>query len=161
MLRWIVALLISALAFCVGCTPPAEPAAEESQPSGAVRQDAPASDLGIAEEAQLVADALRDADGVADAVVAMKLQRPIVVVTLAESARSDLEAATQEITASADSVDTGAGVPCSYMLELVSAEGDLLGRIPSLDQRWVLQAPPAPSDAGQLEAWLSLVYCST
>ncbi|MRS12640.1 MAG: hypothetical protein EG823_06170 [Actinobacteria bacterium] len=52
------------------------------------------------------------------------------------------------------------GDPYTYCIQILSSEGDAIGMTKVTDERWALDAPPVPTGAKDLAAWLETVYGS-
>jgi hypothetical protein len=125
----------------------------------------PASSADIEEESRLVADALAAAEGEwasrrTDVTVSNRLRRPLIVCASSLSAEEAgmAEATLAAVRHVAASVKTADGDPCTYYIELRSAEGELLGRAVSTDERWLLELSDPPADAEDLLGWLDAAY---
>ena len=90
------------------------------------------------------------------------LRRPVIVVATdigPEQAGVSDEFASA-LASFAGGLTADGGSPYTYYLQIRSSEGDVIGVIRSTDQRWALETPAVPVDAGTLRAWLDSVYGS-
>ena len=136
---------------------PNEPAAMETTAS--------ASASTIEQEAEEVAFLIMTSSSgwagrITDVTVTTALRRPVIEVAtdigpeqagLADDFASGLSAFVGGLTA-----DDGS--PYTYYLRIRSSEGDVIGTVTRSDDRWALDAPPAPGDAATLRSWLDAVY---
>lgn len=119
----------------------------------------------ITEDADVVAEAVRSAQGewrerVTAVSVTTILRRPVVTVQTdlpGEEAQA-VEELSFDVSSLADGLGTALGMPRTYYIRILSAEGDLVGALAFTDARWALDTPPAPADAVALTAWLEQVY---
>lgn len=90
------------------------------------------------------------------------LRRPVIEVstTLDGEQADDIERFTTSLTSYCATLSTPAGLPRTYFLRVLSAQGDVIGAVAFPDARWTLEAPAAPTDGASLRAWLESVYGS-
>lgn len=120
---------------------------------------------GITEESALVADALRDANAEwADHITGIELvtvlHRPVILITSDIGAeQADLsDQVSADIAAFASGLSAGNGAPCTFYVQVLSAEGEIIGSIAATDERWVLNAPAPPADAAGLAVWIDETF---
>lgn len=119
----------------------------------------------IESEAQYVAGQLRTANAgwtetVTEVRITTLLRRPVIEVATGipgEDAVS-ADALSQQIGDFALGLTTPSGLPPTYRIHVLSADGDLLGTAARTDERWRLDTPPVPADAASLKSWLDAVY---
>lgn len=88
------------------------------------------------------------------------LRRPVIEVTtdLGGERTDDIERFTTSLASYCATLSTPDGLPRTYFLRILSAEGDVVGAVAFPDARWTLEAPAAPADGASLHAWLESVY---
>lgn len=145
---------------------PEEPATTP-QPSDAPTASEPAENpqLDITQESEVVAEALRYASGdwtthITSVELTVALRRPVILVTTdigAEQAdlSDDLSAG---LASYASGLTADDGTPYTFFIQVLSVEGEILGSVSNTDERWRLEAAPAPPDAAALAAWLDETF---
>lgn len=140
-----------------------EPATDAPEPSEPVTRPKPAEEpgSGIIWESEMVAEALRSAGGewtthITSVEVATALRRPVILVTTDIGAeQADLS---DELSAGLASYAAGLtaddGTPFTFSIQVLSAEGEIIGSVSDTDERWMLEASAPPADAATLAAWL-------
>ena len=88
------------------------------------------------------------------------LRRPVIEVTTSLNGEQagDIERFITSLTSYCATLSTPEGVPRTYFLRVLSAQGDVIGAVAFPDARWTLEAPAAPTDGASLHAWLESVY---
>lgn len=142
------------------------PGGEAGTEAATTRPAAP-RETTIAEDAAVIAEAIRTAQGawraqVTDVAVMTTLRRPVVVVqtVLTGEEAYAAESLSAEVSLLAGALGTPSGMPRTYYIQIRSQEGEVIGALAFTDARWSLDAPPAPADAVSLSAWLEQVYGS-
>lgn len=145
---------------------PEEPAAT-SQPSEEPTTPEPAENPqpDITQESEIVADALRYASGdwtthITSVELTVALRRPVILVTTDIGAeQADLSDGLSTGLASwASGLASDDGTPYTFFIQVLSAEGEILGSVSNTDDRWKLEAAPAPTDAPALVSWLDETF---
>lgn len=159
----LAAVVAAILLFVLPADEPAgtpEPTGEPTAP-----QAAGGPETGIAGEGEIVADALRNASGdwtthITRVELATALRRPVIIVTTDIGAeQADLS---DDLSAGLASYATGLtaddGTPFTFYIQVLSTEGEIIGSVSNTDERWALEAAPAPSDAAGLGIWLDETF---
>lgn len=124
-----------------------------------------ATPSGIVEESEVVADALRAAGGewsthITSVELATALRRPVILVTTdigaEQSGLSDELSA--GLASFATGITTAEGASCTFYIQVLSAEGEIIGSVFDTDERWMLDATAAPADATALGVWLDETF---
>lgn len=90
------------------------------------------------------------------------LRRPVIELTtdIGGEQADDIEHFTTSVTSFCETLPPSDGLPRTYFLRVLSAEGDIVGAVAFPDARWTLAGPAAPTDGASLYAWLESVYGS-
>ena len=128
-------------------------------------QSAEVAPDGILWESEMVADALPTASGdwtthITSVELATALRRPVIIVTTdigAEQAdlSDDLSAG---LASYASGLTADDGTPYTFFIQVLSAEGEIIGSVSNTDERWALGAAAAPADAAALGVWLDETF---
>lgn len=123
------------------------------------------ADSGIVWESEMVAEALRDASGewtthITSVEPTTALRRPVILVTTDIGAeQADLS---DELSAGLASFAAGLtaddGTPYTFSIQILSAEGEIVGSVSDTDERWMLETSEVPTDAASLSAWLDATF---
>lgn len=96
---------------------------------------------------------------VTNSAVTPLLARPVITVSTDISAEE--AAALDEFLVGLEGFLDASARQWTYQMRVLSAEGELIGSFSKTDDRWSLDVPAAPADAGELRAWLDEVYGPT
>lgn len=156
----LAAVVAAVLLFVVPARVEPDSMPERSEPV-TTPQSAEVAPSGIIWESEMVADALRSASGewtahVTSVELATALRRPVILVNTNISAEQvDLsDALSAGLASYASGLTSPDGTSYTFFIQVLSAEGEIVGSVSRVDERWRLDAAAAPSDAASLGIWL-------
>lgn len=156
----VAAVLLFLLPAADGPVTAPEPSGRSSAPEPA---EEPESD--ITEESRVVAEALRTASGdwtahITSVELATALRRPVIIVTTDIGAeQADLsDGLSAGLASYASGLTADDGTPYTFFIQVLSAEGEIIGSVSDTDERWRLDAAAVPGDAAALGVWLDETF---